>query len=119
MNDEQVEALRTKYGFNRIGIIEGEMYLPIKDVFEKLVQRWIPCSERLPEIYDTYLVVVKLKYEWETEWEYHTDVADFTFEEGYIEGWDTFNDWDEGQECHVIAWMPLPEPYKEEGEGHE
>lgn len=37
MNDEQLEALRTKYGFNKIGVIEGEIYLPMKDVFEKLI----------------------------------------------------------------------------------
>lgn len=37
MNDEQIEALRTKYGFDRIGIIEGEMFLPMKEVFEKLI----------------------------------------------------------------------------------
>lgn len=37
MNDEQIEELRTKYGFNRFGIIEGELYLPMKDVFEKLI----------------------------------------------------------------------------------
>lgn len=37
MKDEQIEALRTKYGFDRIGIIEGEMFLPMKEVFEKLI----------------------------------------------------------------------------------
>lgn len=79
---------------------------------------WIPCSERLPELFETYIVTIKMKYEWEKEWEYHVDVADYTCDDGYIDGaWNTFNDWCEGQECHVIAWQPLPEPYKEtEGE---
>lgn len=39
MTDKQLEALRIKYGFDKIGIIEGEMYLPMKEVFEKLVQQ--------------------------------------------------------------------------------
>lgn len=39
MNDEQIEELRTKYGFDRFGIIEGELFLPAKEVFEKLVQQ--------------------------------------------------------------------------------
>lgn len=37
MTDEQIEELRNKYGFDRFGIIEGELFLPAKDVFEKLV----------------------------------------------------------------------------------
>lgn len=37
MNDEQIEEIRTKYGFNRFGIIEGELFLPAKEVFEKLI----------------------------------------------------------------------------------
>lgn len=76
---------------------------------------WIPCSKRLPELFETYIVTIKMKYEWEKEWEYHVDVADYTCDDGYVDGaWNTFNDWCEGQECHVIAWQPLPEPYKEE-----
>lgn len=66
---------------------------------------WIPVSERLPDIGDTYLVTVMVGKE------IRTDVAD-SFG-SYIDGfWDTFNDWIEDEECHVIAWMPLPEPYK-------
>ena len=77
---------------------------------------WIPCSERLPE-FGTYIVTVKQKYEFEQEWNYYTDVASYVSDDGYIdEHWDTFNDWIEGQETHVISWMPLPEPYRGEGE---
>lgn len=69
---------------------------------------WIPVSERLPDIGDTYLVTVMVGKE------IRTDVAD-SFG-SYIDGfWDTFNDWIEDEECHVIAWMPLPPAYQGEG----
>lgn len=70
--------------------------------------RWIPCSERLPEESGQYLITVK--YE-------HVD--------GYEDIYDEHGDWD-GEEwdmfCFghcgkvesIIAWMPLPEPYRED-----
>jgi len=58
---------------------------------------WTPCSERLPNETGYYLVTVKS-------------------EEGKIVGahyWDEDADADEYDcEHEVIAWMPLPEPYK-------
>lgn len=35
--------------------------------------------------------------------------------DAYIDNrWDTYNDWDEGQQyIHITHWMPLPEPPKE------
>ena len=80
------------------------------------VQKWIPVTERLPEIGDTYLVVVKYKYDYEKEYTIDTDVAMFRFDGGYIDDcWDTYFDWDEGQQyINVTHWMPLPEPPKGE-----
>ena len=84
--------------------------------------QWIPCSERMPEriinddveTVQEFFVTVKERWQGE-EWEYHTDVAEFLGD--YIDDlWQTYNDWREGQEVHVIAWLPLPEPYKEENE---
>lgn len=76
----------------------------------KREQQWIPCSERLPQWGEDCLVTVKFKYEWEKEYEYHTDVGSYR-PDGK---WNTYNDWYEGQEYfEAIAWMPLPEPYKE------
>ena len=77
---------------------------------------WIPVTERLPETVDSYLVVVKAKYDHEDQYEIDTDVATYNpYEDGYIDGcWNTYNDWDEGQQyLHVTHWMPLPEPPKE------
>ena len=80
---------------------------------------WIPVTERLPEIGDTYLVVVKYKYDWEDDYTIDTDVAMFhpyDNPDAYIDNrWDTYIDWDEGQQyIHVTHWMPLPEPPKGE-----
>lgn len=80
------------------------------------VGRWIPVEERLPEAVDSYLVVVKMKYDHDKEYDIATDVATFNpYELAYIDGcWNTYNDWDEGQQyIHVTHWMPLPEPPKE------
>lgn len=79
------------------------------------VQEWISVKDRLPEIADSYIVVVKYKYDWEKDYTYDTDVATYSFDGGYIDDcWNTYNDWDEGQQyIHVTHWMPLPEPPKE------
>lgn len=82
-------------------------------------QRWIPCSEMMPEriIHEAieteqeFFVTVKERWPGE-EWRYHTDIA-FIPGDYIDEFWQTYNDWYEGQEVHVIAWMPLPEPYAE------
>ena len=73
---------------------------------------WIDVNERLPELYERVIIAMKLKYEYETEWEYETDVA--IHKGDYAADWETFNDWDEGQEIIVTHWMPLPEPPKGE-----
>ena len=81
--------------------------------------KWIPVTERLPEEGGIYLVVVKLKYDWEDEYEIDTDVArycPYDDPNAYIDKrWDTFIDWDEGQQyLHVTHWMPMPEAPKGE-----
>ena len=73
----------------------------------QLVNQWIPCSERLPERDADYLVTINSDYFYgegsivlmaysENKWWYYND------EQGYV---DWFTD-------EVLAWMPLPEPYK-------
>lgn len=85
-----------------LGLIEKQ---PI--VQQSIVQQWIPCSEKMPE--KPFGCLVTIKYE-----------SPFTDEElvqilletvGWHDG--TWNDRDgEPITEDVIAWMPLPEPYK-------
>ena len=100
-------------------------------------QRWIPCSERLPE--DTVIVTVETKtfkhrYVCEAVWiprwskkaeydnwedcsEYNEDEDEFYVLEGWYE---RVHNWDEysfiGIEDKVIAWKPIEEPYRGEQE---
>lgn len=61
-------------------------------------QRWIPVEEYKPNI-GFYIVTGKQKYDWEDKWHYFVDIAYCPGD--YIDSfWDTFNDWDEGQETH-------------------
>ena len=84
-------------------------------------QRWIPCSERLPEERDWYLGIFK---EPDTGWINPIPfICDYllgtktkaTTKEGWILKGHTdreeYIDYYFNLEC--VAWMPLPEPYKE------
>ena len=89
----------------------------VEALAEKLIKAdgWISVEDCLPDVGADYLVTIKMKYAWETEWEYHTDVASWgCYHDDEIDGeWCTFNDWCEGQEVHITHWMPLPEPCRE------
>lgn len=64
------------------------------------MDKWIPCSERLPRIGTPVLVTIVSS-------EYGIDIDEMvSFGGGDAEWLDHWGD-------DVIAWMPLPEPYKE------
>lgn len=63
---------------------------------------WIPVSERLPEETGTYITTL--------DYEKHGLAVGQRYYHGEQIGWD--------DEC-VIAWMPLPAPYKVESEENE
>ena len=113
MREKLIELLETL--FCSAAALDLSDYLIANGV---TVQEWIPVTERLPEVVDSYIVVVKCKYEWEKEYEIGVDVATYDpySDNPYIDGcWNTYNDWDEGQQyLHVTHWMPLPEPPKGE-----
>lgn len=58
---------------------------------EKPEQRWIPCSKRLPFDAGYYLTTT-------------------TYNEVFCDYWN-LNEWNRTEQ--VIAWMSLPEPYKD------
>lgn len=68
---------------------------------EQTARRWIPCSERLPEDETAVLVCT------EDEFMYLAERTCGHWEE--ITGFCSVDD--------TVAWMPLPEPYKEEDDG--
>ena len=57
-------------------------------------QRWIPVSERLPEA-GKYVLRTIRKFGWQGEEYWSVDIGPYNTNDGSI-----------------IAWMPLPEPYK-------
>ena len=69
------------------------------EALKQEIPKWIPCSERLPDEADYYFITHKYIDDEETEMDY----------------WDG-KEWQTTKPEYVLAWMPLPEPYKGEGD---
>ena len=72
-------------------------------VSAEAVQRWIPCSERLPNESGDYLCTIPLDAD-----ETYTEVL--TFYKGRF--YEDDDEWGATYHDDVLAWMPLPKPYK-------
>ena len=86
----------------QLQVIEEEYSKMAKELAELRQQnRWVPVSERLPD-YNEEVLITNGKY-------VTIDTRYFleNTEDGEAYTWD-INGWDD-----VIAWKPLPEPYKE------
>ena len=101
-NKEAIELLKplTEYKVNKDGIGTFPIvYTPSQvealDLAIKALERpqgeWIPISERLPDVSQRYLVYTS----------YGEVMTDFFVEYKFLQG------------DVIIAWQPLPEPYKE------
>ena len=76
------------------------------DTPQKSANGWIPCSERLPSEEGKYLVTVKnLRGYWILE--NNVFVCNYQFDDFIFQGW---------EDNEVIAWQPLPTPYRTEKE---
>lgn len=71
------------------------------------MSEWIPVSERLPETNGRYLAYIVNKHDDKLK---YIMTCEYSLADGY---WNWFPD-DECASDNVIAWMPLPEPYKAE-----
>ena len=93
-----------------INLADGLIASPgkLRDLFikKKTSQEWIPVSERLPETNEKVLITRRFGL-------YVGDDYDRCIDLGYyysnLNRWDTLN----LDDIEVLAWMPLPEPYKE------
>lgn len=108
--------------FKQLKGIDSLANMFISDVIREIkkqpkVGEWIPCSERLPELH---------RVDMESEGEYYmisdsviiTDgemvsISEYEIDDEDCRGW-IAHDFEEIED--VIAWMPLPEPYKQKGE---
>lgn len=132
-NDIQmvVREVLLKYGFPYESVVQDEVWdaldeLSTNKFAKKIVQEvaeeykggWIPCSERLPEESGYYLVTYHdwsdgnflPKYDDTYVRRLHYQISE------HFVGWNYPKNVDDRAEndCHkeVIAWQPLPEPYK-------
>lgn len=99
--------------------MKAQMESENEDIYREIIRvleqepKWIPVSERLPEDGRPVLIYA---------WNVHHVIArydEFRTANGYKKTWVTADAWNGNTEINheVIAWMPLPEPYKAESEG--
>ena len=97
---EQIEKYGQEYDAEGIEALE----MAIKALEQT---GWIPVSERLPEEDGAYLVTTKWKGSYSGDVYIETNMAMYREQ---TKEWDCVD---------VIAWMPLPQPYKAESEDKE
>lgn len=86
---------------------EKEFDVAIEMLEKQLANGWIPVTERLPDVHKRYLVSMKHK-------SLNNTFIDCRF---YVPGYQfEYQDDFERRNWEVIAWQPLPEPYKEVSE---
>lgn len=90
----------------------------IAELEEKLAEReWIPCSERLPKAEDMYQIPEQ-RYLCQLEAHGERKFCVLSRLKGAVSPfWDWYGI--AVYDSEVIAWMPLPEPYREDGDPDE
>ena len=92
--DMAIEALR----FQEVYDVTINAVSKYYDEHHAQILSWTPCSERLPDDGEEYLVTVQC--------DGHSIVD---IDQCFSYGWDDYG-------ADVIAWMPLPTPYQEDNQ---
>ena len=132
MNDIEKAIKIMKYNKHLLGFPEqGETWkecantiacdIAISALEKQLNGGWISVSERLPEEFGCYLVAWRpLNLTAEDIIKNTGTVPHYyeilTFYNAFVDGWDDIEQCDEYE---ILAWQPLPEPYKEVENGVE
>lgn len=111
LHEEIVKWCKAEIDRGNYKIDTVDMCAMVRNIIDRQpkVGEWIPCSERLPE--DDKFVLVTYKR------------RDFVTNPTIVNiGWIKYGRWHCYTELYVLdtdvlAWMPLPEPYKEENNG--
>ena len=99
----------------RSGLPCDDCYACLKDVCKDIIRKhmndgWIPVEEEMPESLQRCLITVLIpdrKAAWSKEKTFARIVDISIYDSDEFNGWDGYR--------NVIAWRPLPEPYRPEG----
>lgn len=123
-----VDAIRNYVSYREFDLLfsENEIYGAMA-LLRKLVDKadsfeWIPVSEKLPEEHDSIFAKLYGTDKWDSNlWRTTSNIviATIKYNDGTVivkEAFTHDGEWTvekRNTNCKVIAWMPLPEPYKE------
>ena len=125
-NDDDINTMRILFNAligdlcNQCRHNDAEEMEGIRDrLIKRLIEKnkdyeWIPVSERLPEEDGQYLITVKYKHVNDSYDDVYAEHGEW-----YDGRWDMFYFAHCGEVEDIIAWQPLPEPYKAESEDKE
>lgn len=115
--------------FNRLATIPApaganefkvEIYKVIQGMETERVNEWIPCSERLPNEGEVVLVCMRIESH-KAVWEEQRSIEFGRISSDRYDcsgtGWEWLNEsgcdyWEDDSNNSILAWMPLPEPWK-------
>ena len=90
----------------------------LKEQLESVDAEWIPVSERLPSEDGRYLVTYPLLL-WQNNWINLMHYGKPSMPNCEVKGkcfYVSDDEWGDVVYDNIIAWMPLPKPYREDGE---